>query len=216
MSGTVGGSEGKPSGLVSGPYRTIVADPPWHVSRLASPGSSAFGKQEGVLRSVKLPYETMSIEDIAALPVADLAADDAHLYIWTINRYIVDTYAIARAWGFEGKTLLTWAKLPMGLGPGGAFSQTTEHILFARRGKEVATSRSDSTWWQWKRGAHSAKPDAFLDMVEQVSPGPYLEMFARRARFGWDYYGDQSLGTAELVGAENETRGGASLTESER
>jgi N6-adenosine-specific RNA methylase IME4 len=60
-------------------------------------------------------------------------------------------------------------------------------------------SNSNTTWFQWPRGAHSAKPEAFLDLVEQVSPGPYLEMFARRARFGWDYWGDESLGTAKMV-----------------
>lgn len=64
----------------------------------------------------------------------------------------------------------------------------------------IETSR-DSTWWEWPRGGHSVKPDAFLDMVEAALPGPYLEMFARRARFGWDYWGDESLGTAEIAGA---------------
>ena len=183
---------------MSGKYRTIVADPPWHLQRLESPGAEAFGTNPHPLRSVHLPYGTMTTEEIAALPVGEMAEDDAHLYIWTVNRYVEATYGIARAWGFKPATLLTWAKAPMGLGPGGAYSQTTEHVLFARRGKDVRTSRADSTWWGWKRGPHSAKPDAVLDLVEQVSPGPYLELFARRARFGWDYWGDQSLGTAEM------------------
>jgi hypothetical protein len=130
-------------------YRTIVADPPWDVQRLASPGSRGFGTQDGTLKSIRLEYPTMGIAEIAALPVKALADDDAHLYVWTINRYVEETYGIARAWGFEPKTLLTWAKAPMGLGPGGAFSQTTEHILFCRRGRDIATARIDSTWWQW-------------------------------------------------------------------
>jgi len=179
-------------------YRTIVADPPWDVQRLESPGAKAFGTQTGTLRSVRLPYPTMSLAEIAALPVAALAEDDAHLYVWTVNRYVEATYEIARAWGFRPATLLTWAKAPMGLGPGGAFSQTTEHVLFARRGRDVRKARSDSTWWAWKRGAHSAKPEGFLDVVEQVSPGPYVELFARRDRLGWDTWGNESLGTAEL------------------
>jgi hypothetical protein len=78
-------------------------------------------------------------------------------------------------------------------------------VLFARRGTLAPLQRMDSTWWSWKRPyeggypVHSKKPDGFLDMVEQVSPGPYVELFARRARFGWDYWGDESLGTAEMV-----------------
>lgn len=181
-------------------YRTIVADPPWDVQRIDSPNPKgtqrkAFGAQAHALKSVRLPYPTMHVDEIAALPVADMADEDAHLYVWTINRYVEATYAIARAWGFEPTTLLTWAKAPMGLGPGGAFSQTTEHVLFCRRGRDVRLARADTTWWRWKRGEHSAKPDAFLDVVEQVSPGPYAELFARRARLGWDYpIGNESLG----------------------
>jgi N6-adenosine-specific RNA methylase IME4 len=180
-------------------YRTIVADPPWDVRRLSSPGAKGFGTQAGTIKSVALPYPTMTVSEIAALPVRALADDDAHLYVWTINALIEDTYRIARAWGFEPKTLLTWAKAPMGLGPGGAYSQTSEHILFARRGRDVAQARCDTTWWQWPRGRHSAKPDAFQDVVEAVSPGPYVELFARRDRLGWDTWGNECLGTAEMA-----------------
>ncbi len=184
---------------MTGHYRTIVADPPWHIRRLESPGAKAFGTNQRPLRSVVLPYETMSVQELSALPVANWAEPDAHLYLWTINAYIEQSYAIVRAWGFRPSALLTWAKAPMGLGPGGAFSQTTEFVMFARRGSLQANSRVDTTWWSWKRGRHSAKPESFYDLVERVSPGPYLEMFARRARFGWDYWGDESLGTAEVV-----------------
>jgi N6-adenosine-specific RNA methylase IME4 len=184
-----------------GRYRTIVADPPWDVRRLSSPGAKAFGTQAGTIKSVRLEYPTMPVDEIAALPIKAMAAADAHLYIWTINAFIEDTYLIARAWGFTPKTLLTWGKAPMGLGPGGAYSQTSEHILFARRGRDVVQRRCDTTWWQWPRGRHSAKPDAFQDVVEQVSPGPYLELFARRDRLGWDTWGNESLGTVEVPDA---------------
>jgi N6-adenosine-specific RNA methylase IME4 len=179
-------------------YQTIVSDPPWSVRRLDSPGAKGFGTNSVPLRSVSLPYRTMSVEEIASLRVCEWAEPNAHLYLWTINAYVEQSYSIARAWGFRPSALLTWAKAPMGLGPGGAFSQTTEFILFARRGSLKAKCRVDSTWWSWQRGRHSEKPEAFLDLVEQVSPGPYLEMFARRARFGWDYWGDESLGNAEV------------------
>jgi N6-adenosine-specific RNA methylase IME4 len=144
----------------------------------------------------------MTVEEIIALPVARFAAEVAHLYIWTINRYVEESFAVARSWGFptEYATLLTWCKEPRGIGPGGRFSVTSEYILFCRRGVEGRYTgyRHPTTWFDWPRGRHSEKPDAFLDVVERVSPGPYLEMFARRARFGWDYWGDESLGTAEF------------------
>lgn len=170
-------------------YRTIVADPPWHLA----PGGPQTGFDPGARTA--LPYGSMSIEDVAALPVRELADKRAHLYIWTINAYVEDTYEIARLWGFRPSTLLTWCKPPNGIGLGGTYSLTTEHVLFARRGVCVASGRVDTTWWQWPRSGHSVKPDAFLDLVERVSPGPYAELFARRARFGWDYpIGDQALG----------------------
>ena len=179
-------------------YRTIVADPPWNVKRLESPGAKAFGTADRTLRSVALPYQTMSLAEIAELPVSNIAEADAHLYLWTINAYVEATYGIARAWGFKPSALLTWCKAPMGLGPGGAYSQTTEFVLFCRRGSLKPLQRMDSTWWQWRRGRHSAKPEAFIDMVEQVSPGPYVELFARRQRLGWHTWGNECAQTATL------------------
>jgi N6-adenosine-specific RNA methylase IME4 len=140
----------------------------------------------------------MSVDEIAALPIRELAEKRAHLYLWTINKYIEDTYEIARLWGFRPVVLLTWAKAPHGEGLGGTFIQTTEHFLFARRGICPAAERVDSTWWQWKRGAHSQKPEAMMDMVEAVSPPPRLELFARRQRLGWDTWGDEALNHVEL------------------
>ena len=179
-------------------YRTIVADPPWpmgapHGVRTKST-KGGWAPYIGQI-ATDVPYSMMTLDEIAALPIGSLAAPGAHLYVWTVNRFVEDAYRIVREWGFKPSTLLTWCKAPMGIGMGGAFSLTTEHVLFCRRGRIADQTRVDSTWWQWKRGPHSAKPDAFLDIVEQVSPGPYAELFARRARFGWDYpIGDQALG----------------------
>lgn len=189
---------------VSG-YRTIVADPPWALKF----GARRTPSQRGGWAAPKwdraevreLPYPTMTVPEITALPVAELAAEQAHLYVWTVNRYVRDTYAIVEAWGFRPAQLLTWCKAPMGEGLGGAFTPTTEHVLFARRGVLPALARVDSTWWQWKRGEHSAKPEAFLDMVERVSPAPRLEMFSRRARLGWDTWGNESLQHVEIGAA---------------
>lgn len=154
--------------------------------------------------TVDLPYETMSVGAIADLPIGDLAEPDAHLYVWTTNRFLYQTYGLVGGWGFRPAQLLTWCKPPMGIGFGGAFVATTEFVIFARRGSLATLAREDSTWWNWSRVyenghiAHSAKPDAFLDMVERVSPAPRLEMFARRQRLGWDTYGNEALQHVEI------------------
>lgn len=181
-------------GQESGRYQTVVMDPPWEVKRGPVWGSKGQATRD-------LPYPTMSVHEIAALPIDCLAARRSHLYVWTINAYIDATYELVREWGFAPSTLLTWCKRPKGIGLGGAFTITTEHVLFARRGLLANTARLDSTWWQWKRqaGPHSQKPEAFLDIVESVSPGPYLEMFSRRARLGWDTWGDEALHGTGLV-----------------
>ena len=178
-------------------YRTIVADPPWRTHQPPALGNGTGFPKAGP--NQPLPSPTMSVEQIAKLPVSYLAGADCHLYVWTINRYVEQTYWLVREWGFTPSTLLVWCKTPMGLGTGGGYALTTEYALFARRGRGAYEQRHPTSWWNWKRGQHSAKPEAFLDVVEQVSPGPYLELFARRARFGWDYWGDESLGTAEMA-----------------
>jgi N6-adenosine-specific RNA methylase IME4 len=182
-----------------GRYRTIVADPPWRTHQPPALGCGVGFPKVGPNQA--LPYATLTVDEIEALPVRGLADDACHLYLWTINRYVEAAYRIVRAWGFAPSTLLVWAKTPMGMGAGGAYALTTEYALFARRGGGAYEQRHPTSWFQWPRGPHSRKPEAFLDIVEQVSPGPYVELFARRARFGWDYWGDQSLGTAEMEAA---------------
>ena len=187
-------------------YHTIVVDPPWDHSDGTGwdPGDSDYRRKpgqrsRGQKRTTGLPYGTMSIPALMNLGIGDLADPNAHLYLWTTNRYLRSSYEIAEAWGFKPVKPLVWCKEPMGF-MGGAFTSSAEFVLFARRGGLAHPSRAGRQWWQWPRGAHSAKPEAFLDIVEQVSPGPYLEVFARRARFGWDYAGDGSLGTVDIPG----------------
>jgi N6-adenosine-specific RNA methylase IME4 len=158
-------------------FQTIVADPPWPVSTVGN------GKY--------MEYPLMPYDWIKALPVADIAEDNAHLYIWTINAAIPQTYATAIAWGFQPSQLLTWGKPPHGSGLGGVFVSTSEYILFCRRGKSVHKARALSTWYEWPRQKrHSEKPREFYDLVEKVSPGPYAELFARTERPGWFGWGD--------------------------
>ncbi len=168
-------------------YRTIVADPPWAI------GDFPANLHVQGAGTTPCPYPTMEVEEIADLPVADLAAKDAHLYIWTTNQFLEQTYFIARAWKFTPIKVLVWVKAPKGRGLGGTFASATEYVLFCRRGSLTALDRVERNWWQWQRGPHSAKPEAFLDIVESVSPAPRLEMFARRNRLGWDTWGNEAL-----------------------
>lgn len=202
------------SPLTEGRYSTVVVDPPWDVKagRALVGYVMRDGKQIWNPASVKsrdLVYSSMTLEDIARLRVADVAAADAHLYLWTINKYLRDAFDIAKGWGFTYSTTLVWAKNPKGGGLGGAFGISTEYCLFCRRGTLATKSDVPSTWFNWKRPydergkpRHSAKPPEFVGMVEQVSPGPYLEMFARERRLGWDSWGNEVDGvTLPLLAA---------------
>jgi N6-adenosine-specific RNA methylase IME4 len=143
----------------------------------------------------------MDLDAISALPVRDLAAKDAHLYLWTTNAYLERAHGVARAWGFTPRITLVWCKKPKGLISGATYVIATEFVLFCRRGSLRAQHRIDRNWWEWTRGAHSQKPEAFQDMVEQVSPGPYLELFARRHRLGWSVWGDEVGSSIDLAPA---------------
>ena len=192
-------------------FATIVADPPWKTT--AGPGKMPYtldetGKQvwdRTVRPSRPLPYPTLSVPEIAALPVLPRAADDAHLYLWTTNGYLRQAFDVARAWGFAYSTTLVWAKRPMGGGLGGTFGISTEFVLFCRRGSLKAKTRVKGTHFDWKRAyrngypCHSVKPPEFMDMVEAVSPGPYLELFARTSRPGWAAWGNEIKSDVELT-----------------
>ncbi len=188
-------------------YPTIVADPPWPVADYGARTLSTAGhwREDHTGHAKPVPYKRMSIDEIAALPVNDLAARASHLYVWAVNAFLPEAYEVVRAWGFKTRpVVLTWCKEPRGLGFGGTYANTTEFVLFARRGTLPALRRWDSTWFPFKRPyqdgkpAHSVKPDGLQDVVEQVSPGPYLEMFARRQRLGWDTWGNEALNHTDL------------------
>lgn len=178
-------------------YRTIVADPPWHYDAMprggVTPGS--FG------RTQRLGYQTMTLDEIKAMPVLEMAADDAVLFLWTTNRYLPETFAVMSAWGFSYRQTIVWGKNnPMPVGS--VAPSATEFLLVGRRGKPTTQMGFPSSVVITPRPSsrrHSEKPECFLDFIEQTSPAPRVELFARRARFGWDYWGDQSLGTAEMA-----------------
>lgn len=146
-------------------YNIILVDPPWSVKRGPDWGSNGPSKP--------LPYQTMSILNIKNLPVLSICENNAHLYLWTINKYIYESYEVARAWGFNVSCLLTWCKPKHGIGIGGTFVQTTEHLLFCRRGNLKAQKRIDTTWFNHKRLSHSVKPKMFRNMIVEVSGDLY-------------------------------------------
>jgi N6-adenosine-specific RNA methylase IME4 len=177
-------------------YRTIVVDPPWQyrVSSLPPSSRAATGHRS---RAAAENYGTLAAEAIAEIPVGDWADTDAHLYIWATNAFMVEAHDLMRVWRFEHKTILTWVKPNVGMGH--YYRNTTEHVLFGVRGRLKALNTNTRTDFRAPRGKHSEKPAAFYDMVESMSPGPYLDVFARRHRFNWDTYGNEVYTDIPLV-----------------
>jgi len=182
-------------------YHTIVADPPWpydHARAMPVKTSILNNAYGGNVSSVER-YGSMSIDEIKHFPVKKLAADQAHLYIWTTNSFMVEAHEIAIAWGFIPKTILTWVKIKHGkllpsMKAGYYFRGATEHVVFAVRGVMKLQNKIEfSTAFFHERLPHSTKPEAFLDMVEKCSPPPYLELFARRIKSGWYQYGNEII-----------------------
>lgn len=120
----------------------------------------------------------MSLERIKGMPVGELAADDAHLWLWVTNATLRHGYDVAEAWGFTVRSPLTWVKFRLGLG--NYLRNSTEHLLFATKGKAPVQYRSQPTWIQAPVQDHSHKPEEQYALIERISPGPYLELFARR------------------------------------
>jgi len=174
-----------PRKLSLDPIRTVVADPPW-LPRLHR---NTAGRREGKYRGgPQRHYATLEVDEIAGLQPE--TANKAHLWIWVLSQHIDWGYTVARAWGFEPQQMITWTK-PLGLGQ---FQCSTEHALVCRKGGPAANSfgKTGGTHFAWRAPRrHSAKPAAFFDLVERVSPAPYLEMFARETRLGWLSWGDE-------------------------
>ena len=173
---TCAGSSPTISGLPPGGFATILVDPPWP------------------LQSGEKHYRTMSLARIKALPVGRLAARDAHLWLWTTNALLPKAYEVAEAWGFTVRSPLTWVKFRLGLGGRYQLRNATEQLLFCTRGRAPLGSRSQPTWFNAPVQEHSRKPAEQFAIIERVSPGPYLELFARRrpeSNQPWAVWGDQ-------------------------
>src|ERR1700733_1191753 len=177
------------SGL-TGNYSTILIDPPWRFQNRT-------GKVAPEHRRLHR-YPTLSFEQIAKLPVERYASEKAHLYMWCPNALLPEGLAIMKAWGFSYKTNLVWYKIrkdggPDGRGVGFYFRNVTELLLFGIRGsmRTLAPGRRQVNIFLSRKEEHSKKPQGFYRLIEECSPGPYLELFARERAQGWHQWGDQ-------------------------
>jgi len=173
-------------------FHTVLADPPWQFKNRT-------GKVAPEHKRLNR-YGTMTLDDICALPVADVCEDPAHLYLWVPNALLPDGLRVMAAWGFEYKSNLVWHKIrkdggPDGRGVGFYFRNVTELILFGVRGKNARTlapGRTQVNFLATQKREHSRKPDEQYKLIEECSPGPFLEMFARGSRPKWTTWGNQA------------------------
>lgn len=173
-------------------FATILADPPWRFQN--STGKIA-PEHKRLSR-----YGTLSLDEIKSLPVEGATADTAHLYLWVPNALLAEGLAVMAAWGFTYKSNIVWHKIRKdggsdGRGVGFYFRNVTELVLFGVRGKNARTLKPGRTQVNYlctRKREHSRKPDELYPIVEACSPGPYLELFARGARKGWNAWGNQA------------------------
>jgi len=173
-------------------FATVLADPPWRFMNRT-------GKIAPEHRRLSR-YGTMTVEEIARLPLLHAVAPTAHLYLWVPNALLGEGLEVMEAWGFEYKTNIVWHKRRKdggsdGRGVGFYFRNVTELILFGVRGKHARTlapARRQVNYVGTRKREHSRKPDEQYDIIENCSPGPYLELFARGTRPGWTVWGNEA------------------------
>ena len=178
-------------GLGGGDFATVLADPPW---RFINRTGKVAPEHQRLSR-----YDTMTTDEICALPVGEVAAANSHLYLWVPNALIADGLAVMSAWGYTYKANVVWAKRrkdggPDGRGVGFYFRNVTELLLFGVKGhmRTLAPGRSQVNMIETRKREHSRKPDEQYELIEACSPGPYLEMFARYPRDGWTLWGNEA------------------------
>lgn len=200
----------KPLPNVDGGFKTVLADPPWRFRNRT-------GKVAPEHRRLDR-YSTMGIEEIKELPVQNVVSDNAHLYLWVPNALLPDGLAVMESWGFRYVSNLVWAKRrkdggPDGRGVGFYFRNVTELILFGVRGsmRTLAPARRQINMIETRKREHSRKPDEQYELIEECSPGPFLELFARQAREGWTVWGDEAAADVIPRGKAHRGYGGGPL-----
>jgi N6-adenosine-specific RNA methylase IME4 len=158
-------------------FGTIYADPPWNYDN------------QGTRAATSNHYKSMTPNEIAALPIVDLTNEQCHLHLWTTNAFLFECPAIMEAWGFEYKGVFVWAKKQMGIG--NYWRVSHEFLLLGVKGNLSFLKKDEMSWIELPRGKHSSKPEEIVDKIEQVSPGPYLELFGRKGRKNWTVWGNE-------------------------
>jgi N6-adenosine-specific RNA methylase IME4 len=173
-----------------GQFGTILADPPWQFTNRT-------GKMAPEHKRLSR-YSTMTLEEIMELPVSQMALPQSHLYLWVPNALILEGLGVMKSWGFTYKTNLVWYKIrqdggPDGRGVGFYFRNVTELVLFGTRGslRTLDPGRRQVNIITSRKREHSRKPDQLYKIIEQCSPGPYLELFARHSMPGWSQWGNE-------------------------
>lgn len=179
-------------------FRSIVADPPWDYPEGFATQSRSPGKWSGPIATKPLPYPSMTLEEIRALPVREMAAPDCRLWLWTTNRYLPSAFGVMEAWGFEYRQTLVWHKLDGNMG-GSVAPNSAEFLLVGVRGNPPCLKRLPAAVVKLPQSKrHSKKPVEWNWLIEQTDEGPRLEMFARRSRPGWHVWGNEIANDVEM------------------
>lgn len=167
-------------------YKTILADPPWSVDQLGGRGAVKH-------------YPVLSLEAIKAIPVGDFAdPQGSHCWLWVTNGTLRHGYDVLEAWGFTPRSVFTWVKPRLSLG--NYLRLCSEYMIFSTRGKAPVLFKAQPNWGFFPVQNHSHKPEEQYAVIERVSPGPYLELFARRRQPGWDVWGNEIESDIEIPG----------------
>ena len=199
-----------PLPTITGGFQTVLADPPWRFTNRTGKVAPEHKRLDR--------YGTMDLDSIKSLPVGDVTAKNAHLYLWVPNALLLEGIDVLQAWGFRYVSNIVWAKRrkdggPDGRGVGFYFRNVTEPILFGVKGsmRTLAPARSTVNMIETRKREHSRKPDEQYDLIESCSPGPYLEMFARYAREGWSAWGNEADAEVEPRGKTHRGYSGGAL-----
>lgn len=160
-------------------FPTIYVDPPWDYDNTASRGAA------------ENHYPTLTLETLMNMPIAELSAENAHLHLWTTNAFLWDAEKLIRAWGFAYKSCFVWIKPQLGMG--NYWRVSHEFLLLGVRGRMPFLDNTQRSWILNRRRRHSQKPYAVRELIERVSPGPYLELFGREEipNSQWTVFGNQ-------------------------
>lgn len=162
--------------LQNNKYKTVLADPPWDINQKGKRGASNH-------------YELMTLDRIKAMPIKELCAENAHLYLWIPNGLLQEGLDVIKAWGFTFRSPIYWIKPRLGLG--NYIRNASETCLFATRGHAPVKFHAQPNWLFAPLQDHSHKPEEQYAIIERLSDGPYLELFARRRQPGWDVWGNE-------------------------